>query len=219
MKALRDCFSISQNWCLKTNTRTYFSVVAATEQPWLSHFPTTLFSDRNIYPALSNRSSSGLAPSRDSGICDPISGWISEGRDDEQRDRLETRRRWGSGAPRAAGCTCGPAVPLHSQLVARLGVPHAELVVDGVGGLPLVPQVHPELVLPLGRDFVQVVQPWGRQARVDAEAQVTVVSTPLCPSRGRCALRRAEGTGPGGQLGVRLLVQHQAEQIMCLSPR
>lgn len=107
----------------------------------------------------------------------------------------------GSVGARAADCTCGAAVPLHPQLVARLGVSHAELVVDGVGCLPLVPQVHPELVLPLGRDFVQVVQPWGRQARVDAEAQGTIVSTPLCQRRGWCALGRAEAHRPGPAAG------------------
>lgn len=50
--------------------------------------------------------------------------------------------------------TCSSAVPLHLQLVASLGIPHAEPVIDGVGCLPVVPQVYPELVLPLGCDFV-----------------------------------------------------------------
>lgn len=58
-------------------------------------------------------------------------------------------------------CTCCPTVPLHLQLVASLGISHAELVIDGKGCLSMVPQVHPELVLPLGCDFVQVVQPCG----------------------------------------------------------
>lgn len=67
--------------------------------------------------------------------------------------------------------TCCPTVPLHLQLVASLGVSHAELVVDGIGCLPMVSQVHPQLVLPLGRDFVQVVQACGQQASVNAERQ------------------------------------------------
>ena len=71
----------------------------------------------------------------------------------------------------AAVPTCRAAVPLHLQPVARPGVSHAELVVNGVGRLPVVPQVHPELVLPLGCDFAQSVQPCGRQARVTEEAQ------------------------------------------------
>lgn len=72
---------------------------------------------------------------------------------------------------RAAALTCRATVPLHLQPVARPGISHAELVVDGVGRLPVVPQVHPELVLPLGCDFAQSVQPCGRQARVTEEAQ------------------------------------------------
>ena len=60
-------------------------------------------------------------------------------------------RDWKCGYPIP---TCGPAVPFHFQLVASLGISHAEPVVDGVGGLPVVTQVHPELVLPLGCDFV-----------------------------------------------------------------
>lgn len=76
--------------------------------------------------------------------------------------------------------TCCPAVPLHLQLVASLGVSHTELVIDSIGCLPMVPQVHSQLVLPLRRDFVQIVQPYGRQARDDAEAPATeaIVSTP-----------------------------------------
>lgn len=50
------------------------------------------------------------------------------------------------------------AVAVHAQPVAALGVAHAEPVVDGVGHVPLVPQVHPQLVLPLGGDLVQVLQ-------------------------------------------------------------
>lgn len=53
--------------------------------------------------------------------------------------------------------TCCPAVPFHLQLVSGLGVSHTEPVVNGIGCLSMVLQVHTELVLPLGCDFAQVI--------------------------------------------------------------
>lgn len=54
--------------------------------------------------------------------------------------------------------TCRAAVAVHAQAVAALGVAHAEAIVHGVGSVPLVPQVHTKLILPLGGDLVQVLQ-------------------------------------------------------------
>lgn len=105
--------------------------------------------------------------------------------------------------------TCGPAVALHPQLVASLGIPHAELVVDGVRGLPVVTQVHPELVLPLGCDFVEVVQPCGGQARVTEEARVTeaIASTPSpCRSSGWALQRGSASHRPGLEVWSGLLL-------------
>lgn len=136
-------------------------------------------------------------------IAGPTNGWIHEGRSNARRGQWETPQGFVvSGAPG----TCCPAVALHPQLVASLGVSHAELVVDGVRCLPVVAQVHPELVLPLGCDFVQVVQPWGQQARIDAEARVmeAITSTPPCRS---CGPGHSE---EGGGTQASWLVQHQA---------
>lgn len=59
--------------------------------------------------------------------------------------------------------TCSAAVAIHAQAVAALGVAHAEALVHGVGRVPLVPQVHPQLVLALRSDFVQVLQTCGKE--------------------------------------------------------
>lgn len=102
--------------------------------------------------------------------------------------------------------TCSPAVPLHLQLVASLGVSHAELVIDSIGCLPVVLQVHPQLVLPLGCDFVQVVQPCRRQAKVDAEAPATeaIISTPLASGQRLMCVKEGQVLDPGLQLGLLL---------------
>jgi hypothetical protein len=57
--------------------------------------------------------------------------------------------------------TCCPTVPLHLQPVASLRISHAELVIDSKGCLPVVFQVYTELILSLGCDFAQVIQPCG----------------------------------------------------------
>lgn len=70
----------------------------------------------------------------------------------------------------------------------------------------MVPQVHPQLVLPLRRDFVQVVQPCGRQARNDAEAPGTeaIISTPPTSGQRLMCVKEGRVLDPGLQLGLLL---------------
>lgn len=67
----------------------------------------------------------------------------------------------------------------------------------------MVPQVHPELVLPLGCDFVQGVQPCGRQARGCLRSAVTEALIPTHPVRAAavCARKRF-ASRLGLQLGL-----------------
>lgn len=68
----------------------------------------------------------------------------------------------------------------------------------------MVPQVHPQLVLPLGRDFVQVVQACGQQARINAGAPATeaIVSIPLTLGQRLMCVKEGRVSDPSLQLGL-----------------
>lgn len=58
------------------------------------------------------------------------------------------------------GCTRSAVVVSYSELVEAPGVADGELVVIGVRRVLTIPHVYSQLVAPLGRDLVYVVQAW-----------------------------------------------------------